>query len=538
MTAVPAFASVPAFDSLHAAADPQAGTRPLTILIAALGGEGGGVLAEWLVELATRCGYVAQSTSIPGVAQRTGATTYYVEIHPQPISELAGRRPVLGLAAVPGAVDVFIASELLEAARHAGNGMLDPARTLVIASTSRSLTTAERMQMGDGRSDGEHLLRTVREHSLACAAFDIAGTARACATVPSAVMFGALAASGRLPFPREAWEAVIRASGRGVEASLRGFDRAWQNVGGAFAPAAGFVQPPQSLPANAAAGFPAEVADIVNLGLARVRDYQDAAYGERYLARVRAVLACERRLDPEVAQGYALTRETARFLALWMAFDDIVRVARLKCSATRFARVRREAGAGDDDLLRIVDHFKPGVPELAGLLPARLEAPLLRWAARRRANGKAPLELALHLDVTRIRGFLALRLVGGLRWLRPHGMRFAREQAMIEQWLACIVDTGDWGLAHELALCGRLIKGYGATNDRGRDNLAHILTHLAVGAQPAAIRAEAVRRAREAALADEAGTTFDQVLREHGAPSRPVKAQPINFVPRRVQGSR
>ena len=57
--------------------------RPITILIGALGGEGGGVLAEWLVETATAAGHVAQGTSIPGVAQRTGATTYYVEIFPQ-----------------------------------------------------------------------------------------------------------------------------------------------------------------------------------------------------------------------------------------------------------------------------------------------------------------------------------------------------------------------------------------------------------------------------------------------------------------------
>ena len=67
--------------------------RPLTILIAALGGEGGGVLAEWLVTVAAEAGYPAQSTSIPGVAQRTGATTYYVEVWPEPIAALAGACP-------------------------------------------------------------------------------------------------------------------------------------------------------------------------------------------------------------------------------------------------------------------------------------------------------------------------------------------------------------------------------------------------------------------------------------------------------------
>ena len=56
--------------------------RSLTVLIAALGGEGGGVLADWLMQAATGSGFPAQATSIPGVAQRTGATTYYLEILP------------------------------------------------------------------------------------------------------------------------------------------------------------------------------------------------------------------------------------------------------------------------------------------------------------------------------------------------------------------------------------------------------------------------------------------------------------------------
>ncbi|RZL91700.1 MAG: indolepyruvate oxidoreductase, partial [Variovorax sp.] len=63
-------------------------TQPISLLICALGGEGGGVLTEWLVDIARHAGYAAQSTSIPGVAQRTGATTYYVEVFPLPIAQL------------------------------------------------------------------------------------------------------------------------------------------------------------------------------------------------------------------------------------------------------------------------------------------------------------------------------------------------------------------------------------------------------------------------------------------------------------------
>ena len=105
--------------------------RPISLLVCALGGEGGGVLTEWLVDIARHAGYAAQSTSIPGVAQRTGATTYYLEVFPVPLSQLQGRRPVFSLNPVPGALDAMVSSELLETTRQIGNGMSTPERTLV-----------------------------------------------------------------------------------------------------------------------------------------------------------------------------------------------------------------------------------------------------------------------------------------------------------------------------------------------------------------------------------------------------------------------
>ena len=114
--------------------------------------------------------------------------------------------------------------------------------------------------------------------------------------------------------------------------------------------------------------------------------------------------------------------------------------------------------------------------------------------------------------------------------------RYAQEQAAIERWLAAIAAPGgDWSVACEIALCGRLIKGYGATFDRGRRNLAHVVEHLATGGSfaTAALRADAIRQAREAALADESASGFDATLIAHGAPPRPVAAQPIRWVKRR-----
>ena len=86
-----------------------------------------------------------------------------------------------------------------------------------------------------------------------------------------------------------------------------------------------------------------------------------------------------------------------------------------------------------------------------------------------------------------------------------------------------------WALGYEIVLCARLIKGYGATNERGKDNLLHVLHHLAHGPDAAAATA-AVAAARQAALTDEAGTALDATLRAHGAPARPVKAQPIRWM--------
>jgi indolepyruvate ferredoxin oxidoreductase beta subunit len=152
------------------------------------------------------------------------------------------------------------------------------------------------------------------------------------------------------------------------------------------------------------------------------------------------------------------------------------------------------------------------------------------------------LALALTLRTDSVTGFLALRTLASLRWLRRRGARYAAEQEGIERWLSAIVAAAaeDWRLAHEIALSARLVKGYGATNERGKENLLHILSHFAdaKAAGSAAERAQAIRDAREAALADEAGTALDKALASHGAPPRPVKPQPIRWAAAHAPGRR
>jgi indolepyruvate ferredoxin oxidoreductase, beta subunit len=512
--------------------------RPVTLLICALGGEGGGVLAEWLVETARQCGYSAQSTSIPGVAQRTGSTTYYFEVFPVPTAELGGRKPVFSLYPVPGALDVLVSSELLETVRHIGNGMASADRTLVVTSSARTLTTAEKLQLADGRAPSGELLNVVKRYSRDARIFDMAAVAQETGTVLSAVLFGAIAGSGALPFPREAFEQTIRKSGKGVDASVRGFARACeiaaQRLLAAPTPVASKPRAKAAIPDELAREFPAAIHEMLAAGYARMLEYQDHDYGQLYVQRLTRILAAERAVDPAALGNFAITSETARYLALWMAFDDIVRVADLKCRASRYKRVRTEVKAAPGEVLRIYDHFKPGVPEFAALLPASLAAALIRWDRRRQQAGKSALALPLKLAAHTLSGFLILRTLAGLKWLRRRGSRFAIEQSAIERWLAGTEQgtRSHWQLGHEIALCGRLIKGYGITNERGKENLLHVLDHLAAAASfpSAAARAEVIRAARVAALADDAGKALDRTLVQHGAPARPVKAQPVMWV--------
>jgi indolepyruvate ferredoxin oxidoreductase beta subunit len=515
--------------------------KPITILVAALGGEGGGVLCEWLVDAATRAGYPVQGTSIPGVAQRTGATTYYVEISALAESALAGRRPVFSLTPVPGTVDLVIASELLEAARVLSAGFVDRDHTTLVTSASRTLTTVEKMAMADGRLDADKLLTAASQFSAELVSFDMQAVARHARTVVSAVMFGAVAASGKLPFARSFCEAAIRGSGKGVAASVAGFEAGFsevsrQRVARSAASALSAADPAAPLPPRlklAMERFPKEASDILEPALARLLDYQDLAYTDLFLNRIDAIQTLAERLSSSSSQRLALLRETARFLALWMMFDDVVRVADLKTRASRFARVRREVAARPGDVVQMADYFKPRPEEMLGVLPPRIAAFI-----RRRFRTAGPTSgFALALRTDSVSGFLALRGIAALRRLRPRGERYDLEQRRIEAWLAAIERVAAKGFepAYELALCGRLVKGYGDTNARAHENLERILATLASPAallswgDPVAL-AGAIRSAREAALADPDGKALDRDIARHGAAPRPLIAKPIRLI--------
>jgi indolepyruvate ferredoxin oxidoreductase beta subunit len=497
--------------------------RPIKLTIAALGGQGGGVLANWLIQIAEAENYLVQSTSVPGVAQRTGATIYYLEFFSRAVAERAGRDPIMALMPGSGDVDCVLASELAEAGRAIQRGLVDPQRTTLIASSHRSYSIGERSAMGEGAANEKQLVDLVRSQAKRLILFDMDALAEQHGSVISSVLLGALCGSGVLPFRKSEFESAIKKSAIAVAINLAAFEdacrRAQANESASDAPqsvAAQFADVPMR--ARSAALQPlldrlrrldAPLQPLVLEGVRRAVDYQDPVYASLYLERVERIAAVDRQFAPNGAA--ALTQATAQSLALWMTFEDTFRVADLKTRSARFARVREEVRAAPDQLLGITEFMKPRVEEIAGSLPARTGRWLLassrvrRWLERR-TGGK-------QVRTGTIGGFLLLYLLAGMGRWRRGTLRYQQENARIEEWLARIAQlaAGNYDLAVQFARAQRLIKGYGETHERGWRSfsaLAGQLDALAARDDGAAVLA----RLQEAALADEEGSALAKEL--------------------------
>lgn len=486
-------------------------TKPITIAILAMGGEGGGVLADWLVALAEANGYWAQTTSVPGVAQRTGATIYYLELFKKDAQH--ANPPVLALMPTPGEVDIVIASELMEAGRAVQRGLVSANRTTLIASTHRVYSMTERIAMGDGRVDSAALLAITQAHAKHAILADFAALATAQKSTITAVLLGALAGANALPFGHAQFEATITQAGIGVKASLAGFAHGFAQVRGESVTSQ--VKPlpstatPQALRADVSA-LPPTLHTVAGLGVVKLTDYQDQAYARHYLARVRRMSAWP--VDIAI--------EAARYLALWMAYEDIVRVADLKCRATRFARVADEVRLEEQQLIAVNEYFHPRAAEIADILPPALGRVLLEegYLARffrallglNRPQGRI-------VQSNSVRGFLQLYMVAGLRRLRPRSRRFAVEQQRIESWLTCIeaVRSQDPALAAQIVQCARLIKGYSDTHARGLANYEQIMERINASPPPTAAQ---LKGWIDAALVDDTGSALRTALQAGRTP--------------------
>lgn len=496
--------------------------RQFNIAVLALGGQGGGVLVDWIVNLAEHAGWTAQSTSVAGVAQRTGATVYYIEL----VEPTPGRTPVLAQMAVPGQVDVLLAAELMEAGRAVERGFVTPERTLVVASSHRTYAVHEKMVPGNGVADSAAVLALVQRSARRLVAADLQALAVQHGSVISASLFGALAGAGVLPFAQADFEAVVQRSGVGVKPSLAALRAAAELAArdaplpALPAPAAAMQQPARPLPERAAApalqnlldrirrDFPRPAWDWLGEGLARVADWQDAAYGAEYLDRVAPLAAADTGAD-----GHALSIEAARWVAVAMSYDDVIRVAALKTRAERSARLRAEVGASANSVFGSEEYFHPRLEEALGTLPRALADWLDARPALRQAVADR-LDRGRRIQSHSLRGHLMLRGVAGLRRWRRGSRRHAHEMAHLQAWLQQVQQAlagGDAALAVELLRCRRLVKGYSDTHARGSSRFDQLMgAARRLSGRPQA--APRLAQLREAALRDAEGQALRQAL--------------------------
>lgn len=497
---------------------------PFKLAIAALGGQGGAVLTGWLVEIAEANHYFVQTTSVPGVAQRTGATLYYLEFFPRAALQADGREPVMALMPAAGDVDCVVAAELVEAGRSMARGLVTPERTTLIASSHRELTIGERSAMGRSVATESELIEIAHTQAKKFILFDMAAMAARHESVISAVLLGAIAGSGVLPFGKSAFEDAIRAGGLAVKTNLAAFDDAYNTA------AAGTVtRPVSAAPQKLSSDIPTQgsspalqellarlrklppsVQPLALAGVRRLIDYQDASYAALYLQRLEHIVQLEK---PHAASAddWSLTQATARSLALWMSFEDTIRVADLKTRAARTVEVRSEIRASPGQLIDVTEFMKPRVAEIIGTLPAAFGERLQRSA--RASQFLARFTQGRRVRSTTLTGYLLLRTLARLRRFRRGTLRYKIENARIEAWLANLerYGTSNRALAVEVARAQRLVKGYGDTHERGWRNFATLMSgldELKGRSDGAALLA----RLQEAALADEEGLALAREL--------------------------
>ncbi len=465
----------------------------------ALGGQGGGVLTEWLFQAGLLEGYPVRSTSIPGVAQRTGSTNYYLEIPTQTARELGDSRPEFCLYPTAGDVDLLIAPEFLELGRAVEQGFVSPEKTTAIASTHRIYSIFEKMPVGDGLYPQPDLMAAARAFSRRLIAFDAMEMAQRNGLKEiNAIMLGAVAASGVLPLREESYVKAMERQGIAVETNLRAFrlglaqprqmlsakptlpmEETWEQAKRRLASLLASQSSSQLLKllAEVEARYPERLWRTLGEALYRLLDYQDGAYARQYLDRLDRIRRLEEKLGG--ATSDRLTEIVARSLAVWMTYEDAIRVAQYKTRPERFARIAREAGAGPDQLLTVTEYLRPDIEEILGVLPRALVSRIAKWAERRWPGEDKP-TLGQTLETTSFPGFLRLWLVARLRPLRPISYRFASEHSFISEYLDAVERYAalDLSLGCAVARLAQVVKGYGNVRRRTLRQFRRVLHEM------------------------------------------------------------
>jgi indolepyruvate ferredoxin oxidoreductase beta subunit len=464
----------------------------LKILIPAVGGQGGGVLTEWLVQAFLSEGFDVQGIGLPGLSQRGGSTVYYLEAHPKINAD--EKQIVFSQYPVPGDVDVILAQEFLELGRVLEQGYGSD-KTTIVTSTHRIYSTLEKMPISSGIYSDEKLKKLAINFSskfIGFNALEIAKENGMDELGVNAILLGALGASGALPISEVNYLKGIEQAGVAVANNIKAFRIGWELI------KSGRYEEPKAKPqikwedfieervqkldvkrgeeyitliSQIESEYPSRIREILAEAIFRLIDYQDVWYAKKYLKEIKTILD----IDKEMKGGFKLIELYAKNLALLMSYEDGIRVAELKTKPERFKRIKEEMRLRDDQMLRVTDYLKPDAEEVYGLLPNLIIAPIIRftktdlfrsfWPENRKLTvGQKPV-------TTSFSGFLRLWLLTKLKFMRPYSYRYHREYSIIKKYRANVEKYSrlNYELGCLVAKSAQMIKGYGRVRRRTMD---------------------------------------------------------------------
>lgn len=443
---------------------PDVDVEPITsthnVFFAGIGGTGIVTVNQVLATAALRAGYEVESLDQIGLSQKAGPVVSHLRF-------AAGRcEPSNRLT--PGAADCIVAFDLLAAVDGKNLAYGDPARTVAVASSSKTPTGAMVYDKSVEYPETAYLLDRLGRVSLSLHSFDALEAAQALFGGTAAANFlliGAAHQTGALRLPAEAVEEAIRINGVAVDANLAAFR--WGRVAVAdpsrfaevVAPAR--TRQPAAPPAHLLAGtaFTGRLGDLVSRRAADLVQFQGDRVARRYVSTMHEVWTAERAASDRTDFSEAVARGLFKFTA----YKDEYEVARLLTDPQFVDRVRAEFPTGEK-------------------LTYRLHPPMLRVLGRQKKIGLGP------------RAHVALRVLAKGKRLRgtafdPFGYAHVRrverrlrdEYELVVTELAAGLNGENYDRAVEVAALPDVVRGYEGVKLANVDAYRARLRELGVG---------------------------------------------------------
>ena len=457
----------------------------LKILIPAVGGQGGGILTEWLIKAFEAENYDVQGISLPGLSQRGGSTTYYIEAFPNDNNT----EIIFSQYPLPGDIDLILSQELLELGRVLKEGYGSD-KTTIISSTHRTYSTQEKLPISSGIYSEEVLTNFAKEFSgefIGIETLELARQNGMDELAANAILIGALSSAGLLPLRKESFQNAIESVGIAVKINLKafdvGYDHALNNKTGSGAGvdksdfennelkyiSANDREKIETAISSLTGFYPDFLVPLISEAVVRLADYQGFWYSDKYLSYIDRIRTID---DSNPNQDFKLCENVIKNLALLMSYEDGIRVSELKIRDERFKRIKEEMMIKDNQVFSVVDYLKPDAEEVYGLFPNFMIAPavyLINTGAFKIIwRKKEPLTISQKPVTTSFFGFFRVWLLSKLRFMRPYSYRYRNEHRIIDIYLDSVDKYArvDYDLGTLVSRSGSVIKGYGRVRRR------------------------------------------------------------------------